>query len=46
MYSCVVITEEFDRREDKGSQDISTIDAQTHLVGVHFEHVPEICLFH
>jgi hypothetical protein len=44
MFSCIFITEEFDRIEDKGSRDISTFDADT--LGVHFEHVPEICLFH
>jgi len=31
VFSCVFIAEEFDRIEDKGSRDITTFDAQTHL---------------
>jgi hypothetical protein len=31
VFSCVFIAEEFDRIEDKVSQDITTFDAQTHL---------------
>jgi len=31
VFSYVFIAEEFDEREDRGSQDITVFDAQTHL---------------
>jgi hypothetical protein len=31
VFSCIFTVEEFDRIEDRGSQDITIFDAQTHL---------------